>query len=850
MGAGPLGEADSASESPNGPFGEEVFQFEHDAAIWTAQHIRGPRVALVGRLSAATILAFARERRSITAYVSDPSFLEEWLESRVIEHRNVIDLRCLPDVDVDEPCMSINTVAVLGFPTEVDAPGGLLARIRGFASVGSRLVLVLPNFGNECSSDNGFDVSSFIEDARLLLTPVHLSVTDDTLRFVGEFGEPDAAAWSVFESTVWPTLLRDGIRSIAVRNRREVAGLILRLERLRGSMPYRVGGVVIAAARAPATLWRLPLTLWRLFRSRRSPSFGRAVKSRGIVFPQLPLPQPTASSARPVVAAILDTFSDYCLRYELDLVRLTPEHWRREIETTAPAFLLVESAWTGNDGRWRGLIVHNQSLDRNPLGDLVSYCRQRGITTVFWNKEDPPNFDFFIAAARHFDVIFTSDANCVPQYREICGHDRVHVMPFAAQPKIHNPCRDKAWPRYPVCFAGGWKGVAYEGRTESLPILLDPALVFGLHILDRNLGRAKTRPDFRFPDRYQESIKGSLAYREMLTAYRCYDVMLNANSVTESPTMFSRRVFEALACATPVVSLESVAMQAMLGEHVRVSKTRDETAAHLEALLGDDERRAREGHLAYRHVHRHHTYRHRVERIMREVGVAGTPTAASVVTVLGVLRDAERLESLLNDYLAQSYREKQLLVVVVNDDIDVNAVESRMCGVSNAEILHFDSLAFGGRLNRAVAEATGTYICLFETADKYCTHYIADMMLAADFSGAAVLGKGSYFSYDQSRDVVVLKNEGEDHAFVESVPTSTIFARREVLLEMPFAADARDVLGSLFCQAAETGLRIYSADRFNYLEVVGNDIEESSRDGPNGELPARTTAVALSRVSV
>ena len=54
----------------------------------------------------------------------------------------------------------------------------------------------------------------------------------------------------------------------------------------------------------------------------------------------------------------------------------------------------------------------------------------------------------------------------------------------------------------------------------------------------------------------------------MLTAYRCYDVMLNVNTVTGSPTMFSRRVFESLACGTPVLSSESVGMSRMLGGHV------------------------------------------------------------------------------------------------------------------------------------------------------------------------------------------------------------------------------------------------------------------------------------------
>ena len=93
----------------------------------------------------------------------------------------------------------------------------------------------------------------------------------------------------------------------------------------------------------------------------------------------------------------------------------------------------------------------------------------------------------------------------------------------------------------------GW-GRSIESVLEPCGSCSKPALRFGLHIFDRNLNRPGFGPKYRFPDGYQTAIKGSLNYEEMLTAYRCYDVMLNTNSVTDSPTMFSRRVFECLAC--------------------------------------------------------------------------------------------------------------------------------------------------------------------------------------------------------------------------------------------------------------------------------------------------------------
>ena len=162
------------------------------------------------------------------------------------------------------------------------------------------------------------------------------------------------------------------------------------------------------------------------------------------------------------------------------------------MERTRPVLLLVESAWRGNNGGWRNRIVGYEDIEDNPLRELVQYCRSNGIPTVFWNKEDPPHFDNFLGAAREFDFVFTSDADCVPRYRKALGNDRIYVLPFAAQPRLHNRPREEGWPNYPVCFPGSWVPRRYPERAETLRYLLDPAIPHGLHIFDRNL----TRTDF------------------------------------------------------------------------------------------------------------------------------------------------------------------------------------------------------------------------------------------------------------------------------------------------------------------------------------------------------------------
>ena len=360
----------------------------------------------------------------------------------------------------------------------------------------------------------------------------------------------------------------------------EVRVLRHRLQAAYSSASFLAGSALVRAARKPHTLWKLPMEMLRLYgsASKRSAEiytpedlserYKDIPKSLNLDINDFlsypPMSIPEAKTDGPPVAAILDTFTEHSLRYEANLLLLSHEGWRDQMEKTRPVCLFVESAFSGNNRDWRHKIVGYENLEDNPLRELVEYSRAKAIPTVFWNKEDPAHFDDFIGAAREFDFVFTSDADCIPLYQESLGHDRVYVLPFAAQPRLHNPSQEEGWTNYPVCFAGSWTQHRYPERAEALQNLLDPALSLGLHIFDRNLTRRDLGPYYRFPDRYREAMKGYLTYQEMLTAYRCYDVMLNVNTVSDSPTMFSRRVFESLACGTPVVSSESDGMSRML----------------------------------------------------------------------------------------------------------------------------------------------------------------------------------------------------------------------------------------------------------------------------------------------
>ena len=610
-----------------------------------------------------------------------------------------------------------------------------------------------------------------------------------------------------------------------------------RLQATYSSTSFRAGAALVRAAKRPRTLWKLPFHLLSLYRSASTPSTPPVESSDAtdgdkryknlppdmdaaqfISFPPLSVPEPRVDG--PMVAAILDTFTEHALRYEVNLLLLSRDRWRTQIEEARPAFLLVESAFGGNRGEWRDRVLRYENLEDNPLRELVQYCRSSGIPTVFWNKEDPPHFDDFIGAAKEFDFVFTTDADCVPLYREALGHDRVYVLPFAAQPRLHNPSREEGWPKYPVCFAGSWVQYKFPERGEALPFLLDSALPLGLHIFDRNLTRPEMRSNYRFPNRYREAIKGTLTYREMLTAYRCYDAILNVNTVAESPTMFSRRVFESLACGTPVISSESVGMSRMLGGHVRVAHSIEDATDHLMEVLEDEEARVREGHLAYRFVHENHTYRHRMDDLFRKVGLGSLGHEQPSVSVLMPTMRPKNVLRCLNNFRKQTYQDKELILILNNAEFDIDAIKGNAELIPNVQVLHVEGrTTLGDCLNRGVEAASGEYVAKMDDDDLYGERYLSDSVLAASFSGAEIVGKGMHFVYLEALDTTALLEKWPEHAFTAFVRGATLFIKNDVVRDILFDSISIREDTNFQLAAAQAGCKIYSADRFNFMQV-------------------------------
>jgi SAM-dependent methyltransferase len=399
--------------------------------------------------------------------------------------------------------------------------------------------------------------------------------------------------------------------------------------------------------------YRLMRMLWWLRRPFRRPPRDATARDladdeqdppSGLALPLRPAPPRPRRLARSLqpgerlrVASILDEMSEACFAPECELVPLPREGWHEQLDQREPDLLLVESAWNGNGGEWQHRIATYPRKDLvglPALRALVEGCRERGIPTAFWNKEDPVHFGRFCEAASFFEYVFTTDAGCVDLYHGLPGEHDVAAMPFAAQPRIHNPVAAVRERSVSPCFAGAWYRDRHPDRRRALEALLDAARPYGLVVYDRRFGADDAA--FGFPERFAPHVLGKLPYERIPDVYKSHRVFLNANSVTDSPTMCSRRVFELAACDTAILSTPATALARLFGEEVIVEATNEKDAAEaLERLLEDPAERSRRTRAARRAVFAEHTYADRLAQIAGLIGLDGASRSRRPFAVPG-----------------------------------------------------------------------------------------------------------------------------------------------------------------------------------------------------------------------
>jgi glycosyltransferase involved in cell wall biosynthesis/spore maturation protein CgeB len=405
------------------------------------------------------------------------------------------------------------------------------------------------------------------------------------------------------------------------------------------------------------------------------------------------------------VASIMDGFTFESFNPECKLLRLDAGICIQQIKEFRPDLLFIESAWNGYNNTWFRKVDRPNAV----MSALTGYCRAMSIPIVFWNKEDPVSTALFMPAAALCDFIFTTDADTILSYKKALQHDRVYHLHFAAQPKLHNPMEEYER-RDKMCFAGAY----YPRYKERMQAMEEFTTFFadrgGIDIYDRNYDNPQSPNSF--PDMYRPLILGTLRPNDISIAYKGYKYGLNMNSISQSQTMFARRVFELMASNTVVTGNYSCGVKNYFGELTISTNSKKTLGIMLDKYCVDEEAYGKYRLLGLRKILQEHLYEDRLDRIIQIVFGKSIKSAMPKVYVIARHTSGEEEERARNAYIRQTY--------------------------INKELIHAGDLP--------ALEDDSAYAAVFNPHSYYGANYLTDLMLATRYSDADGFCKAKYLS--------------------------------------------------------------------------------------------------------
>lgn len=243
------------------------------------------------------------------------------------------------------------------------------------------------------------------------------------------------------------------------------------------------------------------------------------------------------------------------------------------------------------------------------------------------------------------------------------------------------------------------------------------------------------------------------------------------------------------------------------------------------ARLEQHELRDREARRLHRALVAGHGLDQRVERILRAADLKVPAPARTVSAVVPTRREHE-IDNVLANLGRQSHRDVELVLVLHGLSVDRADLRARArdAGVAELTVIEADpTQTLGACMNLGVDAAQGAWIAKMDDDNHYGRHYLNDLLASVGTSGAQIVGKWAHYVWLRSSGAVVLRHAEAEHTYQRRVQGGSMLFAGDVVRGLRFSDIPRAVDSDILDRAIADGVKIWSADRFNFVSVRGDD---------------------------
>ncbi|MBQ8997868.1 MAG: glycosyltransferase [Clostridium sp.] len=185
------------------------------------------------------------------------------------------------------------------------------------------------------------------------------------------------------------------------------------------------------------------------------------------------------------------------------------------------------------------------------------------------------------------------------------------------------------------------------------------------------------------------------------------------------------------------------------------------------------------------------------------------------------------IENMINNFLRQNLKTKELIIVINNDNIDTEHIYKYINQSLNIHIYKLpENKPLGSCLNYAIEKSSYNTIAKFDDDDYYGPYYLDEAKHTFLKEGCSILGKQRTYYYLEKYKKLILKKNAIENDYVKSLMGSTLCFKKDVFDKVKFEdiSIREDYYFNKKC--IKNGYKLYSTSKYNHLVFKHADINK------------------------
>jgi glycosyltransferase involved in cell wall biosynthesis len=177
------------------------------------------------------------------------------------------------------------------------------------------------------------------------------------------------------------------------------------------------------------------------------------------------------------------------------------------------------------------------------------------------------------------------------------------------------------------------------------------------------------------------------------------------------------------------------------------------------------------------------------------------------------------MENVFRNFNNQTFEEKELIIILNNDDINMKEWISKAEQYKNVSVYQYpEEITLGECLNIAIQKARYDYIAKMDDDDYYAPQYLEHAWDTLQETKADVVGKRTVYMYFEDERLLTVNNPGREEMFVrQGLKGATLLFHKTICDKVPFPALNLGEDTVFLRQCVKNHLKLYSADKRNYV---------------------------------